>query len=49
MFDSESWDADVRKSWGEFVKRSKVNQSKQWDSNDVDEGLPQIFVDLNRE
>jgi hypothetical protein len=27
----------------------QVNKGKLWDSSQVDEGLPQVWVDLNRD
>jgi hypothetical protein len=47
--DPQSWDPAMKKEWNKFVKSSKMKDANLWDPNEVDEGLPQIFVDLDRE
>eukprot|EP00887_Chlorella_sp_A99_P001093 scaffold14.g1093.t1 len=47
--EAESWDAETRRAWEAFVRGSKVGQGKMWDVSDVDEGLPEVYVDLNKE
>lgn len=49
IFDPRGWDETTRRDWEAFVKKSKVGQGKLWDSSDVDEGIPKIWVDLNKE
>jgi hypothetical protein len=31
------------------ARARQVNKGKLWDSNQVDEGLPEVWVDLNRD
>lgn len=47
--DPSTWDDETRKSWDKFVKKSKVMDSEWWDSENVDTGLPKIWVDLDKE
>jgi hypothetical protein len=47
--DPQSWDPAMKKEWNAFVKSSKLKDAALWDPNDVDEGLPEIYVDLDRE
>jgi hypothetical protein len=47
--DPESWDPAMKEQWNAFVKGSKLKDAALWDPNEVDEGLPEIYVDLDRE
>lgn len=45
----ESWDPAVRREWEAFVRSSRMGGVEMWDPNEVDEGLPKVWVDLNRD
>lgn len=47
--DPESWDPAMKKEWDAFVKSSKLKDAALWDPNEIDEGLPEIYVDLERD
>ena len=45
----ESWDPVVRKEWEAFVRSSKMGGVEMWDPSEIDEGMPKVWVDLNKE
>ena len=44
-----TWDPQMRKEWESFVKDSRMKDSVVWDADDVDAGLPKVWVDLERD
>ena len=49
MYDPRSWDQQTRREWDSFVNSSKVGQGKWWDTSQIDQGLPQTHVDLDKD
>lgn len=45
----EAWDAETRRAWEQFVKGSKLGEGEMWDAGKQDEGLPKVWVDLDKE
>lgn len=43
------WDPAMMEQWNAFVKSSKLKDAALWDPNEVDEGLPEVYVDLDRD
>jgi hypothetical protein len=43
------YDKETLKAWAAFVKGSKMEQGQMWVSEDVDQGMPEIYIDLNRD
>lgn len=43
------YDKKTLKAWAAFVKGSKMEQGHMWVPEDVDQGMPEIYIDLNRE
>ena len=43
------WDDETRQEWQAFVRQSKLDQGEFWTDDDVDEGLPQVWIDLDKE
>ena len=47
--DPGSWDAATKREWAAFVAGSRAGEGQWWDPRDVDQGLPQVYVDLDKE
>jgi hypothetical protein len=43
------YDKETLKAWAAFVKGSKMEQGQMWVPEDVDQGMPEIYIDLNRD
>ena len=47
--DPTTWDEETRRQWRSFVRGSRLDQGEFWTDDDVDEGLPQVWVDLEKD
>lgn len=45
----DTWDEETRKAWESFVQGSKIRQGELWTADDVDTGLPKIWVDVDKD
>ncbi|GAB4818590.1 hypothetical protein N2152v2_005636 [Parachlorella kessleri] len=49
VYNPRSWDQQTRREWDAFVNSSKVGQGKLWDTSQIDLGLPQTHIDLDKD
>jgi hypothetical protein len=45
----DTWDEETRRAWESFVQGSKIRQGELWTADDVDTGLPKIWVDVDKD